>query len=233
MERLLFYPKLEAAYRSLNLRENPDFDGEGPTIFDVGANKGQSVSFFKNLYPNSKVVAFEPSEKSFKSLAIFVKDNSYKDVSVFQIGIGDFHGKLDFFESCLDETSTFVLPNEDSKYFMTKRRLLFQKKQDSFHTVTAMITTLDRFIEEKQIYFVDVLKIDVEGFELEVLKGGRDALMKGKIRIIQLERHANDMRDDRHPIIHELLINSGYRQIQEFKHPFGEFYETLYQRGVS
>jgi len=207
--------------------------GGGLTVFDIGANKGQSVSFFKEIFPNSKIIAFEPSEKTFISLSAFVKDNSYLDVYVFQVGMGEVHGELYFYESVLDETSTFSLPNKNSQYLRNKNRILFQKSENAFRAVTARITTIDRFIEENQISYVDILKIDVEGFELEVLYGARNALIKGKIRIIQLERHTDDMREDKHPLIHELLLKNGFRQTQEIKHPFGDFYEVLYHRGTA
>jgi FkbM family methyltransferase len=152
-------------------------------------------------------------------------------VSVFQIGIGEIHGELNFYESVLDETSTFSLPDENSQYLKNKNRILFQKNENAFRKVTAKITTIDQFIEENKISYVDILKIDVEGFELEVLNGARNALVKGEIGIIQLERHSDDMRVDRHPLIHELLLKNGYRQIKEIKHPFGDFHEILYQVG--
>jgi FkbM family methyltransferase len=204
--------------------------GGAITVFDIGANKGQSINFFKNIYPHSKIFAFEPSEKTFNSLTVFVKDKSYQDVSIFQIGVGLIQGEMDFYESVLDETSTFVLPNKDSQYFKNKNRILFQKSEDAFRHVIVQIATLDKFMEEKQIGQVDILKIDVEGFELEVLSGARNALAKSKIRIIQIEKHTDDMREDKHPVIHELLFKYGYRQIQAIKHPFGSFYEILYQR---
>jgi FkbM family methyltransferase len=205
--------------------------GGGITVLDIGANKGQSVSFFKKIYPNSKIIAFEPSEKTFNLLSGFIRDNLYRDVSIYQVGIGEINGELNFYESILDETSTFSLPDENSQYLKDKNRILFQKNENAFRTVTAKITTIDRFIEENQISSVDILKIDVEGFELEVLNGARNALVKGEIRIIQLERHSDDMRVDRYPLIHELLSINGYRQVQEIKHPFGDFHEILYQVG--
>jgi FkbM family methyltransferase len=228
-EKLLFYPKLSTAYRNLSLPENV-VSGRGITIFDVGANKGQSIRFFKSIYPQSQIIAFEPSQKTFNLLNVFVEEKSYKDVFIFQTGVGEIHGEMNFYESVLDETSTFSLPDENSKYLGNKNRILFQKNENAFHTVTAKITTIDRFIEENQISCVDILKIDVEGFELEVLHGARNALVKGEIKIIQLERHTDDMRVDRHPLIHELLFKNGYRQVQEIKHPFGDFHEILYQR---
>ena len=205
--------------------------GEGLTIFDIGANKGQSIRFFKSIFPQSKILAFEPSENTFKFLMNFVENKSYQDVSVFQTGLGAIHGEIVFFESVLDETSTFVLPNKDSQYLKNKNRILFQKSEDAFRRTTVQITTLDQLMQEKLIGHVDILKIDVEGFELEVLRGARNALANSRIGIIQLERHTDDMREDKHPLIHELLLTNGYRQIQEVKHPFGDFYEILYQVG--
>ncbi len=229
IEKSFFYPKLAAAYTDLKLIDDAKLRGE-LTVFDIGANKGQSVSFFKKIFPNSKIIAFEPSEKTFNLLSAFIKDNSYLDVSIFQVGIGETHGELYFYESILDETSTFSLPNENSQYLKDKNRIFFQKNKNTFRTVTAKITTIDRFIEENKISYVDILKIDVEGFELEVLHGARNALVKGEIRVIQLERHTDDMREDRHPLIHELLSKNGFRLAYEIKHPFGDFHELLYQQ---
>jgi FkbM family methyltransferase len=227
-EKLFFYPKLSTAYKNLYLPENV-ISGGVITIFDIGANKGQSIRFFKSIFPQSRIVAFEPSEKTFNSLADFVAVKSYQDVSIFQTGVGEIHGEMNFYESVLDETSTFVLPNKNSQYLKNKNRILFQKSEDAFRAITVQITTLDQFMEEKFIGHVDILKIDVEGFELEVLRGARNALANSRIRIIQLERHTDDMREDKHPVIHELLLKNGYRQTQEIKHPFGDFHEILYQ----
>jgi FkbM family methyltransferase len=227
IEKIFFYPKLSTAYKNLDL--NKSLDSSGITIFDVGANKGQSIGFFKEIYPKSKVFAFEPSEKIFDSLQKFVKDNSYQDISIFQIGIGDIQGTINFYESALDETSTFVLPNDDSQYLKNKNRILMQRSEDAFHATAAQITTLDKFILEKQIDHVDILKIDVEGFEFEVLLGAQNALSKGKIGVIQLESHTDDMREDKYAVIHAYLLENGFTWIQEIKHPFGNFRELLYQ----
>jgi FkbM family methyltransferase len=228
IEKFLFYPKLAIAYKNLKLIDDAPLGG-GLTVFDVGANKGQSVSFFKKIYPNSKIFAFEPSEKTFNLLEAFLKDSLYRNVSIFQVGIGEIHGEFKFYESVLNETSTFVLPNKNSQYLINKNRILFQKNENAFHPVTAKITTIDQFIEENQISKVDILKIDVEGFEHEVLLGAKNALINQKISIIQLERHTDDMREDKHPRIHELLLKNGFRLAQEIEHPFGDFHELLYQ----
>jgi FkbM family methyltransferase len=229
IEKIFFYPKLFIAYRNLNLLNKIKI-GESLTVFDVGANKGQSVNFFKKLYPQSKIFAFEPSEKTFNSLKEFVQDKSYQDVYIFQVGMGEIQGTMIFYESGLDETSTFVLPNQDSRYLRIKNRILFQNNEEAFNAVNVEVITFDNFAEKNKILYVDVLKIDVEGFELEVLRGARNALANGKIGIIQFERHSDDMREDNYPAIRELLLENGYRLIQEIDHPFGDFRELLYQK---
>ena len=77
-------------------------------MFDVGANKGQSITFFKEIYPQSRIYAFEPSKKIFNFLKEFVEEMPYRDISIFQTGIGDIQGTIDFYESSLDETSSFI-----------------------------------------------------------------------------------------------------------------------------
>jgi FkbM family methyltransferase len=230
LEEIFFYPKLADIYKKLNLtNDRTGEDAGGLTIFDVGANTGQSINFFKRIYPNSRIFAFEPSAKTFAQLQLQVYKNTYKNVSISQLGMGEVSDTIEFYESILNETSTFVLPNQKSQYLRNKNRILFQKNENAFESANAQITTFDRFIAENDIERVDILKIDVEGFEFQVLRGARKSLAQGKIGIIQLEKHTDDMREDNHPAIHMLLLEYGYIQISEIKHPFGSFQELQYR----
>lgn len=57
LEKVFFYPKLARAYKELNLIDVKGLR-DGLVVFDVGANKGQSVKFFKSIYPFSTIYAF-------------------------------------------------------------------------------------------------------------------------------------------------------------------------------
>lgn len=227
IEKFFFYPKLTIAYQGLDL-----FHKARPrlVVFDVGSNKGQSISFFKKIYPQAKIYAFEPSNKSFNTLKANLERFSYKEVFIFQLGLGEVAGQVNFYESLLDETSTFALPNENSRHLKKKNRILLQNSKNRYTTVVSRVETLDSFIREKKIEFIDILKIDVEGFEFEVLKGAKNTVEEKKINVIQFERHADDMREDAFPAIDNFLTNHGYLKIKEIKHPFGDFFEMLYQR---
>jgi FkbM family methyltransferase len=238
---LFFYPKLAEAYKGLNLIDDATLGG-GLTVFDIGANKGQSVSFFKNIFPNSKIIAFEPSEKTFNSLSSFVKNNSYLDVSIFQAGMGEVHGELYFYESVLDETSTFSLPNKNSQYLKDKNRILFQKSENAFRTVTARITTIDRFIEENQISYIDILKIDVEGFEKFALDGAIKTLQSNELNILILEINSSGLNynitDDE---IFNFVIENGFKpyiynhlkkELIEINKPNKESFNTIFIKNI-
>ena len=111
IEKIIFYPKLELAYKELNLASEI---GGGLVVFDVGANKGQSIEFFTGIYSDVKIYAFEPSKKTFAKLNSKIKGSLQKDVKLFQMGLGEFPGEINFYESILDETSTFRFTHQQS-----------------------------------------------------------------------------------------------------------------------
>jgi len=226
LESNFFYPKLENAYKELSLTNKNSF----PVIFDIGANKGQSIAFFRGLYPTSEIFAFEPSNKIFGILKTQLEKFDENKTFIFRMGIGSKIETRVFYESILDETSTFVLPNSNSLYLRKKNRILLQKPENAFVSVQTQVTTIDNFVGENQIDQIDILKIDVEGFEYEVLLGASTILSRGKIRIIQVERHLDDMHEDTHPTIDTLLTGLGYSKIKEIDHLFGRFSEVLYKK---
>lgn len=223
-EKVFFYPKLKLAYQEIS-----HFDTiVQPVIFDVGANKGQSISFFRGVYPSANLYAFEPSKNVFNILQSRTKND--EKTSVYNIGMGSSTETRDFYQSILDETSTFVLPNFKSDYMKKKAKILFSKPEKLFTLVRSEITTIDLFVAENRIGNIDILKIDVEGFEFEVLTGALRTISDGIVNVIQLERHEDDMRDDNFPEIDEFLKIHSYTIIGGIKHPFGNFSEVLYQR---
>ncbi len=230
-EVIFFYPKLRRIYSGIEFK---CLETHTPTIFDVGANKGQSIKFFAQVFDNPKIFAFEPSPKTFGFLKKFVDDLGVSEISIFQIGIGDKEQIINFHESILSETSTFALPDENSEYLKRKNRVLFQSFESAFYSIPTRVTTIDVFLSQNKdkVKVIDVLKIDVEGFELEVIRGAQRALTDGRVRIVQFERHADDMREDTYAIIHELLDSIGFVKLIEIKHPVGNFFEVLYLRSL-
>ncbi len=133
-------------------------------IFDVGANQGQFSSFFLNNCSISDftVHAFEPSLKTFE---IFKKNINDPRIIPNNFGLGKENGEFELFSNEIGSGLASL----------TKRKL------DHFNITFNLsekikIQTLDFYCEEKQINKIDLLKIDVEGHELDVLSGGSKIL---------------------------------------------------------
>lgn len=227
MERVFFYPKLAFGYKNLELYIDTR---RSLTIFDVGANRGQSVRFFKNHYPNSKIYAFEPSTRSGKKLKKFIEHRQYEGIFMIPIAFGNSQKEMLFYESDLSETSTFTMPNQDSRNLKIKNLILLQKQKNSYKPTVVQMTTLDNFVHVNKIDAIDILKIDVEGYELEVIQGSSHTLRLGKVKVVQIEVHDSGMYKDNFPEIESILKQNRYLKSKEIKHPFGNFREILYLR---
>ena len=89
-------------------------------------------------------------------------------------------------------SSTINQFNFDSKYFQKKLKILNIKEINKFYKkIPIKIITLDEYISKKKIRNIDILKIDTEGFELNVIKGL--TLNHKIIKFIYFEHHYDDM----------------------------------------
>ena len=222
-EAVFFYPKLKKFYKE-NLKN------ASVSILDVGANKGQSIDFFLGINPNAKITAFEPNKKLFQFLQ--EKYHSNANINLNNLGVSNTNGELEFNENILDETSTFESLNLDSKYLEKKAKVLGVTKESIIvDKYKVAVVTLSEFLKSNENSSFDVLKIDVEGHELQVLEGLFSNGNQIKIRLIQLESHNDDMylSNSKHGDIDQLLNKNGYFEIAKIKHGFGDFAEIIYE----
>lgn len=134
------------------------------SVLDIGTNIGETLLNFALIAgPEGRVTGFEPVDYNYKKCCKNIELNHFKNVEVFRIALSDRKETLSF-----DESVNF----NSGGIFMQRN------SQNSSNPVQA--TTLDDFIKEKHIERVDFIKIDVEGFELNVLKGGRETIGKLK-----------------------------------------------------
>ncbi|MEJ8816964.1 FkbM family methyltransferase [Lacibacter sp. H407] len=222
-EKLIFYPRLSNYYRK-------HVEVKKPVIFDVGANKGQTISFFLNLFPEAKIFAFKPNPRLYQVLK--KKFGHLENVKLINKGVSNQSGKLLLKETVTDETSTFEELNYDSDYLKMKAKVLGVKPEEVVAASYEVdVITLNAFIKEESLDFIDVVKIDTEGHELKCLEG----LFEGNtatIQFIQLEQHHDDMylKAVKAEEIDLLLQNSGFVISAKIKHGFGDFEELMFKR---
>lgn len=223
-EAIFFYPKLKKFY-------NSNLNKKQISIIDVGANKGQSVDFFLKINKSAIIYSFEPNKKLFNFLQNKYKSNS--NIFIHNLGLSNIKGELIFHENVMDETSTFEELNFDSKYLKKKAKVLGVNKEDIVvNNYNVKVIRLVDFLNANSDKQFDVLKIDVEGHELQCLQGlFIDEHQKLPIRYIQLESHNDDMymNNNNHNEITAILNLNGFEQIAEIKHGFGDFSEIVYE----
>ena len=136
-----------------------------------------------------------------------------------------------FYENILDETSTFEKLNYESKYLTKKAKILnIPKEQMIIDRYMVKTIRLIDFLKDSPKLYYDILKIDVEGHELNCLQGLFNNI-KVPIGYIQLENHNDDMysNNNQQEEIERLMLKNGFIQIGDIKHGFGDFKELIFK----
>ena len=203
-------------------------------LLDIGAHEGESIKLFTNNFNINEIYSFEPSPISFKILIknITTIEDKFKKTKIFpeNIALGSKHKKIFMKHISESSSSTIRELNTDSKYF--KKKFFFLKNsnsQDLFKKIEVQQILLSDYIEKNNIKSVDFIKIDTEGYELEVLKGAKNILFKTKY--ILFEHHYDDMivKNYFFSHIHKFLKDNNFQQIYKSKMPFRKTFEYIYQ----
>jgi len=149
--------------------------GELNFCLDIGANIG---TYSKLLIDNtsSKVFSFEPLEDAFRELEKLANNQTYKDrLKVYNFALGESNKKEKlYYSNTKSQLASFL---EDAN------KLSFVNKKNNFSKIVE-IKKLDDFVD---VINVDLIKIDTEGYEMNVLKGGINFISKKKPKFIQIE----------------------------------------------
>ena len=151
-----------------------DTDQKKPYIIDAGANFGMSSVYFKELYPNAEVLAFEPVPFLHDLASKNVARNKLSDVTVLKKGLAAKPG-----------TATFFMSGDYSMAgSLTERRRTFG---DEIEELTIETVPLADYLDRE----VDFLKLDIEGAEGEVLMAAGDALANVRQMCVEWHLGAN------------------------------------------
>jgi len=147
---------------------------DSPLVFDVGGHVGEYTAAFLRRFPGGRAFVFEPSATHFSILSKRFGDR--QNVQAFRIALGAASGEASLYK---DAEVTGLAS-------LTRRRLdHFGLTMDKEERV--QVSTLDEQRAKARIEFIDLLKIDVEGNELDVLKGATQALDEAAIAAVQFE----------------------------------------------
>ena len=203
-------------------------------VFDVGAHKGETIVFFLSNFKINQIFSFEASEQNYdkleKNVILYEKKFHNSKINLENIALGSENKKKKFKQFYESSSSTFSDINVNSEYFKKKFRFLNKKKGNEFFFEKEInLITLSDYLENKKIDFIDILKIDTEGYEFEVLKGLKDKIKN--IDIIFFEHHYDTMisKNYRFRDINNLLKKNNFKKIYRTKMPFRKTFEYIYR----
>ena len=144
-------------------------------IFDIGANIGQWTRIALNINKDLNIHCFEPSKSTYDKL---VNNNFPPNVNCNNIGLS----------SSKNEQNLFIFSKGGGLNSLYQREGLYNRyKKFSPKKEKVQLDTLDNYCDENSISKIDFMKIDAEGHEFEILKGGKNLLHNSQVNIIQFE----------------------------------------------
>lgn len=143
-----------------------------PLICDVGANEGQSIRKILKTFPHADIHTFEPNPRAYKQLQGSFR--SLPNVHPWRFGVGSKNQESEFFENENSDMSSFLEGGEAHWGSVVR-------------TTKVDVVSLDAFTSQKGIQKVDLLKVDTQGYELEVFEGARNLMQRDAIGFILFE----------------------------------------------
>ncbi|MFK7848121.1 MAG: FkbM family methyltransferase [Rhodothermales bacterium] len=176
-------------------------------VFDVGANIGQFCVHCQEIFGESDIYSFEPISSTFDVLKDRTK--GFGNISCFKLAFGNEKGTGEVFLQA-DSSVNSINP------------LVNIRKNDEQESEQIEIDTIDLFCEHENIKRIDLLKIDTEGFDLNVLEGARKMLRSRQIQFIFIEVTFDG----------DNIQNSSYNSISSFLGEFGFKIHGLYNQSI-
>lgn len=161
----------------------------GDTVIDVGANIGTvSICMSRAVGPTGRVIAFEPDPVAYRAMVDNISLNKLENIALLNMAAGKAGGIRDFCK---------LKKSSDMSHFLGDEK----KYAGPSDIIQVECTSIDDLFEKRRLGKAALLKIDVEGAELEVLQGAARVLANGLVDSLVVE-----MFDDN-------CANFGYRAI--------------------
>lgn len=141
-------------------------------VLDIGANMGQYACRLNKIIKNGAIYSFEPYQKNYFSLLKMKKLLNMDNVNPIHSAISEKKGTL-----------KLMIPVIDKNLIVGTQAVLEEFKRTDYENVKyyeeiVSVNTIDSFVAENNINRIDFIKIDTEGAEIGILKGGIESIRK-------------------------------------------------------
>ena len=176
------------------------------TVIDAGAHNGVFSKAIAVVLPKVRVLAFEPSKPTFERLKVGVKN--FKNIEIYNLALGFINCRLNLARSSLEESNSLLK--------ITRKHTTAWPESTPTSTEEVEVRTIKEFFPVPRPNEGILLKADVQGYELEILRGAGDIL--DSIIAIQIECSFVPLYENS-PLIGELLeflYKKGFKIVNIF-----------------
>ena len=146
------------------------------TVLDIGANTGQYALTAREVFPSARIISFEPLPDCFAELTRRMKSDP--NFTALNIGLGDTPGELNIQRNEFSPASSFLPLNDTHKTaFDFARRT---------QPVAVRVERLDDVAKKLALVSPYLAKLDVQGFEDRVIRGGETTLRGAALLIVEM-----------------------------------------------
>ena len=191
-------------------------------FIDIGAHQGEFISRFLKNKKINKIYSFEPNIFLFRNL--LNKFGLNKRVIISNNALGENTAIKKLFLSNLTYNSSMSEFNKNSKYLKFKNLILNENVNQNFSKVKQI--TFDQYFKSKKIKN-SFLKIDVEGYEYNVLRGASYKIKDVKYILIE-NQFSNQYQNDFNKI-KKLLNKNNFKLIKNFYYPSLHYKDMLFK----
>lgn len=150
-------------------------------ILDAGAFNGHETLHFARMWPNGHVYSFEPVTQLFNRVR--EKTKHFSNISAYRLALGDFIGTTEIF---LSVENDYKRVGMSSSLYHPKEHLVYSDA--IFHgSEMVNVTTIDNWAEQNHVSKIDMLWLDMQGYELPALKASPRILSTVSIILTELE----------------------------------------------
>ena len=198
------YPSLINKYsrhieKAIHLTHRFNLDLQN-SIIDVGAGKGEFTSMFAKAFVNAKIYAFEPIRENFEEVKKSCSGIPNVILVNKALGAKPSHDEINL-ASNINASSLFELKTNDKRVIFSQNVVLTGKE-----TITVSMMDTEIPSSEK----INILKLDVQGYEAEVLKGGETTLKNTSIVVCEVSNHNHYVKGAKYFQVDEFLRLSGF-----------------------
>tara|TARA_B100000945_G_C20306760_1_gene560730 strand:+ start:118 stop:831 length:714 start_codon:yes stop_codon:yes gene_type:complete len=190
---------LSGIYATIELKELIKGIKTPETIIDIGSNKGQFILLIEKIYPNKNIYSFEPIKEMINKQKKFF---AYKNNIIFHnVALGSSTTLKEFLITARMDSSSFL------KIVSDKNK---SKNYDIVENRNIQINTLDNLLINEKISHPVLIKIDVQGYELEVLRGANNLLKKTDYLLLEVSKNEMYQNQPIEKVIVEYLKNLNF-----------------------